>query len=246
MVAVGIGAMAALAWAYLLGGMSDMRAMNAEAQMHAAMGMADMHAWGLSDWIALFTMWAVMMAAMMLPSAAPVILIVLAVYRRRNEPRARVATFAFLSGYLLTWTIFSVVASAAQLAFHQTALVGADMRIGSAAISGVILLMAGAYQWLPTKHLCLTHCQSPFGFLARYWREGTGGAFVMGAHHGLFCVGCCWLLMTLLFVVGVMNLLWVAALAGLVLLEKLTKRGEVISRLAGSTIAVWGIYLLVS
>jgi predicted metal-binding membrane protein len=226
--------------------MSEMRAMNAEAQMHAAMGMADMRTWGLEAWVTLFTMWVVMMAAMMLPSAAPIILLVLGLYRRRNEPRARVAAFAFMAGYLATWTLFSAAASVAQLALHQATLVGADMRIGSAAISGVILLIAGAYQWMPVKHLCLTNCQSPFGFLARHWREGTGGALIMGAHHGLFCVGCCWLLMTVLFVVGVMNLFWVAALAGFVLIEKLTRRGAVISRLAGSAIAVWGIYLLVS
>jgi predicted metal-binding membrane protein len=110
----------------------------------------------------------------------------------------------------------------------------------------VVLMLAGAYQWLPIKNSCLTQCHSPLGFLSRYWREGTGGGLVLGLRHGLFCVGCCWALMTLLFVVGVMNLFWVAAIAVFVLLEKLARAGAMAGRVAGLGIAAWGLYLLIS
>ena len=113
-------------------------------------------------------------------------------------------------------------------------------------LSGVILIIAGVYQWLPLKSTCLTHCQSPFGFLSQYWREGVKGGFVLGVRHGAFCVGCCWLLMTLLFVVGVMNLLWVAALAAFVLVEKLVRGGALMGRLTGVAVAGWGLFLLMS
>lgn len=242
--AFGLAVTAALAWTYLVRTAGSMHAMAAEAQMHAAMGMADMRAWGASDWLALFVMWSVMMVAMMLPSAAPIILLVLGVYRRRDDPRARLAGMAFVAGYVLAWTTFSAAAAAGQVGLHQAALLGADMRLGSAVVSGAMLLMAGVYQWLPIKSTCLTHCQSPLGFLSQHWREGAAGGLVMGVRHGVFCVGCCWLLMTLLFIVGVMNLGWVAAIAAFVLIEKLVRVGPWLSRVAGIALAVWGTYLL--
>jgi len=164
--------------------------------MHAAMGMADMHAWGLADWAGLFIMWAIMMVAMMLPSAAPVILLVLGVYRRRVDPQARSAASAFIAGYLVAWTFFSVAASVAQVGLHRLALLAPDMRLSSSVLSGVLLIVVGLYQWLPIKNTCLAHCQSPIGFLSQYWREGTIGGLWLGLRHGMFCVGCCWLLMT--------------------------------------------------
>ncbi len=244
LMAVGLAATTALGWAYLARAATSMHAMTIEAQMHAAMGMADMHAWGASAWLGLFAMWSVMMVAMMLPSAAPVILLVLGVYRRRDDRRARLAAVTFAAGYLLAWTTFSAAAAAGQVVLHRAALLADDMSVGSATMSGVILLIAGAYQWLPFKSTCLTHCQSPLGFLSQYWREGATGGLAMGVRHGAFCVGCCWLLMTLLFVVGVMNLVWVAALAGFVLIEKLARQGTAFGRVAGIAIAGWGIYLL--
>lgn len=243
---LGLAATTLVAWWYLVRAEAGMSAMAADARMHAAMGMADMRAWGLADWAGLFAMWAVMMVAMMLPSAAPVILLVLGVYRRRNDPRARIASVAFLGGYLSAWTAFSVAASGAQLALHRAALLQPDMRLGSAALAGVMLIVAGLYQWLPLKGACLTHCRSPLGFLSRYWREGPAGGFRMGARHGLFCVGCCWLLMALLFVLGVMNLLWVAGLTGFVLIEKVARGGAAVGRIAGAAAAGWGAYLLVT
>jgi predicted metal-binding membrane protein len=243
---VGLAATVVLAWAYLVRAAAGMQAMATDAQMHAAMGMADMHPWGLADWFGLFMMWAIMMIAMMLPSAAPVILLVLGMYRRRVEPQARLAAAAFVAGYLVAWTAFSVAASAAQVALHRATLLAPDMRLSSSALSGAILIAAGVYQWLPVKNTCLSHCQSPLGFLSQYWREGVLGGLLLGLRHGMFCVGCCWLLMTLLFVVGVMNLLWVAVLAGFVLIEKLLGRGALLARVAGLAVAAWGISLLVS
>jgi predicted metal-binding membrane protein len=244
--ALGLIVLTSLAWLYLARDAASMNAMAGEAQMHRAMGMADMRSWGVADWFGLFTMWTVMMAAMMLPSAAPVILLVLGVYRRRNDSTARLSSLAFVAGYLIVWTAFSLAASASQTALHRNALLAPDMRSNSAVASGVVLVMAGVYQWLPFKNTCLTHCRSPLGFLSLYWREGPMGGLSLGARHGLFCVGCCWLLMALLFVVGVMNLVWVAALAGFVLIEKVARGGDVVGRVAGLGVAAWGVYLLTS
>lgn len=243
--ALGLAALTIVAWAYLVHSAAMMDAMSHEAQMHVAMGMGDMRAWNALDWLGLFVMWAVMMVAMMLPSAAPVFVLVLGVYRRRAAPQARAAAYAFVAGYVLVWTMFSVAASLVQLLLHRAAVMSPDMRIGSAAVSGIILMIAGIYQWVPFKNACLTTCQSPLGFLSQYWREGVSGGFLMGARHGLFCVGCCWMLMMLLFVVGVMNLIWVAALAALVLVEKLFRGGAVVGRIVGAAAVAWGIYLVV-
>jgi predicted metal-binding membrane protein len=245
LMAIGLTVTTVLAWIYLLRATAAMNAMAAEARVHAAMGMADMRMWGTSDWLGLFVMWAIMMVAMMLPSAAPMILLVLGVYRRRGDEQARVAAVMFVAGYIVAWTAFSALAATLQIALHRTTLLAADMRFSSAAISGMVLIVAGVYQWLPIKNVCLTHCQSPMRFLSEHWREGARGGLIMGIDHGLFCVGCCWLLMALLFVLGVMNLFWVAALAAFVLLEKLAVRGVVITRAAGVVALVWGAYLLV-
>jgi len=244
LIGFGLAATIILAWVYLVRAAAGMQAMANEAEMHAAMGMADMHAWGLADWAGLFIMWAIMMVAMMLPSAAPVILLVLGVYRRRVDPQARSAASAFIAGYLVAWTFFSVAASVAQVGLHRLALLAPDMRLSSSVLSGVLLIVVGLYQWLPIKNTCLAHCQSPIGFLSQYWREGTIGGLWLGLRHGMFCVGCCWLLMTLLFVVGVMNLFWVAGLAVFVLVEKLWARAMLLTRAAGVAAVAWGMWLL--
>ena len=234
-----------LAWIYLAREAAGMRAMAMDARMHAAMGMADMRSWGLADAFGLFVMWAVRMVGMMLPSAAPMILLSLTVYRRRGGRHARISSFAFVIGYLVVWTMFSAAAAAAQTALHRAAVLTPEMASGSAVLAGVILLVAGVYQWLPIKNTCLTYCQSPLGFLTRFWREGVGGAFGMGVRHGFFCVGCCGALMALLFVVGVMNLVWVATIAAFVLLEKLVSRGPYLRRAAGGLLVAWGTYVLI-
>jgi predicted metal-binding membrane protein len=243
-VGCGLAVLIALSWAYLARMAGGMHAAVAEAEMHAAMGMPEMGAWGVPELAALFLMWAVMMAGMMVPSAAPVILLVLRVYRRRGDQHARVSAAAFVGGYLVTWTTFSATASAAQFGLHRAAVLTPEMASGSALLAGAILLIAGLYQWLPLKNTCLTHCQSPLGFITRHWREGAAGGFMMGVRHGIFCVGCCWALMALLFVVGVMNLMWVAAIAAYVLIEKLTPQGLRIGRVAGGLLIIWGIYVL--
>ena len=241
----GLGGIMLLAWVYLLRTSAGMGATAAEAQMYMSIGMGDVRAWGVADWFGLFVMWAMMMVATMLPSAAPVMVLVLRVYRRRADTEARTAAAAFVAGYLLAWTGFSLVASAGQLAYHRAALRAPDMRLRSAALSGVVLLAAGVYQWLPFKNTCLTHCHSPLGFLSQHWREGAHGGLMLGLRHGAFCVGCCWLLMAMLFVVGVMNLAWVAALAAFVLAEKLIRGGAVLGRVGGVAAVAWGLYLLV-
>lgn len=242
---LGLGVMTALAWTYLVREAASMQSMAMDARMHAAMGMADMRGWGLADGIALFVMWAVMMAGMMLPSAAPVILLILSVYRRRGDQNARVSAGAFIGGYLLVWTMFSAAAAATQTGLHRAAFLTPDMASGSAVLGGAILLMAGFYQWLPIKNRCLTHCQSPLGFITQHWREGALSGFTMGTRHGAFCVGCCWALMALLFVVGVMNLVWVATIAAFVLVEKLTPQVPHLGRVAGVLLILWGTYVLV-
>jgi len=245
-IALGLVSAIVLAWVYLLRESAAMDAMAAEARMHAAMGMAGMtmRAWGAADWFGLFAMWAVMMVGMMLPSAAPVIMLVLGSYRRRGDANARLAAVAFIGGYAVVWTTFSASAALAQLELHRTALLNEDMRLHSVVVSGMLLLIAGVYQWLPIKSRCLVHCQAPLAFLTQRWRAGVGGGFSMGATHGAFCVGCCWLLMTLLFVLGVMNLFWIAVLAAIVLLEKLTRHGLIAGRLVGLAAMAWGVYLL--
>ncbi|HUF35683.1 MAG TPA: DUF2182 domain-containing protein [Gemmatimonadales bacterium] len=232
--------LAALAWVSLV----RMRAGMGPAE-DAAMGMPGMHAWSALDLAMLFLMWVVMMAAMMLPSAAPMILLVATVERRRRERASpAVPTAIFAAGYLVVWTGFSAAAALGQWGLHQAALLSPAMASTSPVLGGLLLVAAGIYQWLPVKSACLSRCRSPVGFLGSEWREGRAGALVMGLRHGLFCLGCCWALMTLLFVAGVMNLLWIAVIAGLVLVEKVAPGGSRVGRLAGLALAGWGVWML--
>jgi predicted metal-binding membrane protein len=240
-IASGVFLVVLLAWIYLGRMAGGMRAEAMAAMDMAAMGMPEMHTWNVSDFVMLFLMWSVMMVAMMLPSAAPLMLLVAGTYRRRGRP-ARGLTAAFAGGYLVAWTVFSALAAAAQVGLHQAALLSPGMAASSPALAGGILVLAGVYQFLPAKEACLTHCRSPFDFLTHHWREGMQGAVVMGIRHGLYCVGCCWALMALLFVAGVMNLMWVAAIAAFVLVEKLMPRGVLAGRMAGVLLIAWGTY----
>jgi predicted metal-binding membrane protein len=223
-----------LAVAYLLRDAARMQAMPADMIM----------TWGTAEWWGLLVMWSVMMVAMMLPSAAPVILLVLAMLRRRSEARALPSALLFVAGYLLAWTAFSAIAAALQFQLHRSAIMAMDMRLHPGLASAAVLLLAGLFQFTPLKRACLRHCRSPLDALARYWREGTVGALLAGLRHGSYCVGCCWMLMLVLLVVGVMNLVWVAALAAVVLLEKVMPRGLLIGRLAGIGLLAWGGWLL--
>ncbi|HVE79080.1 MAG TPA: DUF2182 domain-containing protein [Gemmatimonadaceae bacterium] len=246
-VAAALATVAAIAWGYLLHLMSGMTGAPSEGAMPDMpdMAMPEMGAWSALELLLLFAMWTVMMVGMMLPSAAPMILLFAAVTRRRRERASPAApTAVFAAGYLLVWTGFSALAALAQLGLHHAALLSTAMASTSPILGGLLLVTAGVYQWMPTKYACLSRCRSPIGFLGSEWREGRLGALVMGARHGLFCLGCCWALMSLLFVAGVMNLLWVAAIAAIVLLEKVAPRGVIVGRAAGVLFAAWGVYLI--
>ncbi len=182
--------------------------------------MATLQPWTPMDAWLMFLMWAVMMVAMMLPSASPMILLYQRIAHQKMS-RPRLAVSLFTSGYLLIWTGFSAAATALQWALRETGLVSDMMVSSSGLLSGTLLIAAGLYQLSDWKETCLEQCQAPFTFIMQHWRGGLAGALKMGLQHGAFCLGCCWLLMTLLFVGGVMNLLWIALLALFVLVEKL-------------------------
>ncbi|MBM3492593.1 MAG: DUF2182 domain-containing protein [Alphaproteobacteria bacterium] len=226
----------ALAWGYLLlGAGMDMQ--------HAGMAMTEPMAMPWTPGLALlmFLMWAIMMVAMMLPSAAPMLLLFDSMARRRREQgQAGAGTFAFALGYLAVWFAFSAGSTVLQYLLEQLLVMSMEMRTTSAALAGALLVGAGLYQFTPWKLTCLRHCQSPIAFLMGHWREGTAGALVMGWRHGLYCLGCCWLLMGLLFVGGVMNLAWIGALALYVAVEKLVPAAHWLARLAGLSLLAWG------
>ena len=236
-----LAGLTALCWLDLLVAAADMRAMNA-----MAMPMP-MEPKGAADLVLLLAMWWVMMAGMMLPGAAPMILTFATINRRRRaraQPYAPTALFA--AGYLLAWGGFSVAATLAQWGLERLALLLSpmDMTTTSARLGGLLFLAAGLYQLTPLKQACLAVCRSPFDFVVNHWRDGAGGALRMGLSHGLYCLGCCWILMALLFVGGVMNLLWVAVLASVVLVEKLFPLGLWMARISGLLLAAYGVGLL--
>jgi predicted metal-binding membrane protein len=208
--------------------------------------MPQLQAWGVTDIALIFVMWAVMMVAMMTPSAAPMILMFAGVNRRRKKQQASsyVPTSVFLVGYLVVWAAFSVLATSAQWGLHALSLLSPMMVSTSPVLGGILLVVAGIYQLTPLKHACLRNCRSPLGFVLNEWRVGWLGAFRMGLKHGGYCTGCCWSLMSLLFVAGVMNLVWVAAIAGFILIEKLAPMGHRVGQGAGVLLAGWGALLI--
>lgn len=231
----------ALAWAYLF---HLDRQMSAEMAYHAAMedmGMSMDASWTPTDVLLAFAMWAVMMIGMMTGSAAPALLLFNGARAQRGQAGARLDTALFASGYLLVWIGFSAIAVLAQWALREAALLSPMMAASSPLVGGAILVEAGLYQLTNWKRTCLTHCRSPLNFLMTHWRDGRRGALEMGLRHGTFCLGCCWMLMCVLFVVGVMNLVWVAALTTFVLLEKIGPRGILVSRVAGAIILAAGL-----
>jgi predicted metal-binding membrane protein len=243
--AVALAGLTMLAWADLFRMRSSMTAADMSGMGMPGMGMGGMSAWSALDVALLFLMWAVMMTAMMLPSAAPMILLVASINRRRREQASPAApTAAFAAGYVVVWTGFSAVAALTQWALHRAALLTPEMASRSPLLGGALLVIAGVYQWLPVKGACLHHCRSPLLFLGESWREGAVGAVLMGMRHGLHCLGCCWALMALLFVAGVMNLVWVAVIAGLVLVERLARAGPWIGRAAGIALVIAGGWML--
>lgn len=238
---VAVALVAALAWAYLLTGAGTMQDMDGMLMPMSA------GPWTAAHALIMLCMWVVMMVAMMLPSALPMILLHATIARRNTAaggPGPAVALFAL--GYLAVWSLFSVAAVALQYLLERAALLSPMMESTSIVLAGGTLIAAGVYQWTPVKSACLAHCQSPLDFVLAHWRSGRLGALRMGIRHGAYCVGCCWALMLLLFVGGVMNLAWIVGLAVYVLVEKLTPAGHWISRATGVVFVAWGVATLLA
>jgi predicted metal-binding membrane protein len=240
-----LAAVAAVAWAYMIYEARGMTLSGVCKCLGLQMGGTTLADWTASSLFPLFLMWAGMMVAMMLPSATPMILTFAAVSQnRRRQERPYVPVAIFVAGYVVIWVAFSVVAAFAQWILHRQALLSPAMASSSAWLGGILLLAAGIFQFTPLKHACLTQCRAPFDFIMTRWREGARGAFRMGIEHGLFCAGCCWALMGLLFVAGVMNIFWIAAITLLVGLEKLFPRGIWLSATTGLVLTAWGAWVL--
>jgi predicted metal-binding membrane protein len=259
-VAAALAAITLLAWAYVLwlaahmnvlmpapamdmSGMGDMPGMDMSAMMQPAFV-----AWTLPHFLFMFAMWAVMMVGMMTPSAAPMILIYAQVaHQAATLGRSFVSAAWFASGYLLVWTAFALLATLAQWGLERAALLSPMMESSSHIFGGIVLIAAGLFQWTPIKQACLSHCRAPLLFVQQHggFKPDISGALRLGALHGAYCVGCCWALMALLFVGGVMNLLWIAGLMIFVLLEKIIPGSRYFSRLAGLVAIAAGVWMLI-
>lgn len=238
-------------WLYLLAGAGTDMSVFEMSSLSMAIGtsggssMGAATAWAWSYAFLMFGMWWVMMIAMMLPSAAPMILLFALVNRRSHAKGGPyVTTAAFAGAYVAAWGGFSVVATALQWGLEQAELLSPMMASNNAALGGALLVLAGAYQLSPLKHACLRQCRGPIDFISRYWRTGRRGAFRMGVRHGVYCLGCCWALMALLFFGGAMNLYWIAGLALFVLLEKTIPPGHWLASLSGLGLIGWGAAFL--
>ena len=229
----GLAAVCGLAWTAMTwqaGAMMPMDASGGEATGTAALPPVPV------EFILIYLMWVVMMVAMMVPGASPMIAVFGAINRRRREERGPwVRTTVFLLGYLAVWSLFSAVATTMQLMLQNTGALTPMMASSSATLSASLFAAAGLYQWTPLKDFCLNHCRSPIGFVLSEWRDGPAGAVVMGFRHGLYCVGCCAAIMGLLFAVAVMDLRWVAAITVLVTVEKLLPWPRFCRHLIGAT-----------
>jgi predicted metal-binding membrane protein len=249
----GLATLCLLAWLYTASGAGlgmtawEMTRFTLFPHLHAAAAAAS--AWTWATWVLMIVMWWIMMIAMMTPSAAPTILLYARVHRHTNVRTATdgqlAPTGAFVAGYLLVWLGFAVIATLVHWGLERSGYVSA-MMMGSRSrwLSGAVLLAAGLYQLSPLKNACLTHCRSPASFLSQNWRPHALGALRLGVLHGAYCVGCCWLLMALLYVGGVMNLAWIGALSILVLLEKALPAGSWIRRGAGTALIAWSVATL--
>jgi predicted metal-binding membrane protein len=268
-VLVALAGLTATAWAYVLwlaftmqmGDMSagssmstpsnvpamDMPGMKPNAGDAASMLAPVLAPWSLGYALFMFIMWAVMMVGMMTPSATPMVLIYARVGRQaaqQGKPFASTAWFA--SGYLASWIVFSILATGAQWGLERAALLTPMMASASPVFGGLVLIAAGLYQWTPLKDRCLSHCQAPLVFIQKHggFRRDPRGALLLGLHHGSYCIGCCWALMALLFVGGVMNILWIALLAIFILAEKVIPAGKAIARVAGVALVLAGVAMV--
>ena len=248
--ALGIVAVVAFSWAYVWTGAGiGMSALEMTAVALFPHRLADGGGGMDLSLPTVILMWWVMMIAMMTPSATPLILLYRRVLRHHasTESSSAVPSMFLLAGYLTAWLAFSICAASLQELLQPTGLISEMMLWSrSAPLSAIVLASAGLYQFSPLKRACLAQCRSPVNFLTAHWRPGVAGSFLLGMRHGIYCVGCCWLLMALLFVGGIMNLIWIAALALIVFVEKILPGGERVGRMLGVVLIVWaGVTLLV-
>ena len=230
-----------LSWLYIIYLYNQMYPMDMDAFLFA---MPMTSNWSWTDFVLLFLMWFVMMIAMMTPSVAPLVLIFTSINRkRRQEQNPFVSSGYLLGGYFLVWAAFSLFATILQWLLQRVSLLNPEMFTTSKILGGIIFILAGAFQFTPLKNTCLNTCRSPVGFIQQYWKEGKSGALRMGIQNGTYCLGCCWILMILLFVSGIMNILWIAIISLFVLIEKVLS-AKVISFIAGIALIAYGIVVL--
>ncbi len=236
----GLAVVGALAWVHMAG-----MASGPQSACHGGMtsGARPWSAWDLG---AATAMWMIMMVAMMLPIVSPWLLALSSTARQRTvRPSPFPAVGGFLGGYVAVWIAYSVLAAAGQMLLHRVALLSGEGVLTSKLVVAAFLACAGVYQWTPFRGACMTHCRSPYAFFLSHWREGSWGAFSMGARHGLYCAGCCWALMGLSFVFGVMSLAWMAALTAFLLLEKTTSAGPWLGKAGGALLVAGSAWVLV-
>ncbi len=244
-VLAGLIAITAMAWAYLVYLVVQMGMGGMDSSGESMAGMIQLAPWTATDALLMLLMWSIMMVAMMLPSATPMVLLYARVVRHNSDDADPLTNSgAFLGGYVVVWTLFSVAATALQWGLEQAALLSPMMVSTSPALGGLLLIGAAIYQWTPSKDACLRRCRAPAWFLSRHWHDGAAGALRMGLIHGAWCLGCCWALMLLLFVGGVMNLLVIAVITIFVLLEKVAPRGRALGRAGALLLGIAGIALL--
>lgn len=236
LIATGIAIVSILAWVHMA------RMSISTHHLPVAHAMAPLH---IGEILSLFLMWIVMMTAMMLPTAAPMILTFSTITRKRmSQNQPYVSTSIFVFGYLMVSVLYSVLAVAAQIWLHGNAYLTVAGASNNSILTGLLLTSAGIYQWTSLKHNCLKKCRSPFDFLMLYWQEGIKGALTMGVRHGIFCTLCCWVLMALMFVAGVMNLFWMMLVTLVILIEKIAPRGDILARVFGVVLGCTGIYFI--
>lgn len=239
---VGLTSVVSVSWAYLFWMARDMAALPAHT-VNPGMNAMAMHGMGVT-WI--LAMWVVMVGAMMLPTAAPMTFIHARFQRGRQPHRSpAVYTALFGVGYLVAWSLFALLATGAQVRLEGLALMHPmAMKLTSTPVAAAVLIAAGLFQFSSVKDACLSRCRTPVGFFMGDWREGRFGAFAMGVHHGIYCVGCCWALMAIMFVVGTMNMIWIAVLTAFMLYEKVGPGGSVVGKLTGGALIAIGLRLL--
>lgn len=234
----GLAFVAGVSWSWILSMSADMYG-----TMRGASAWAMTGAWDFPHLVLLFVMWVVMMTAMMLPSAIPMLSLYIGVVRRSDGQKLATQAYSLAGGYLVVWSLFSVTAAIAQRLLTDQSIVSPMMNIADLRIASSVLILVGVYQFTPLKRDCLAACRSPIGLFTSYWRPGASGAFRMGLRHGRYCLGCCWALMLLLFAGGVMNAYVIGGLTLFVLIEKATPLGGAASKAGGAVLAVMGVWL---